>query len=767
MKLLIINIFLFFFLSACQTTGVKELSAISSTLEKQTKNLTKSIASLNPLKADYYKLEKLINQKRYSEAKILLDTEREFFIDYFQTNNTDILNDLSNYVWQKNYDNTFNNFIIFINKFKNVKVYENENWFDASDKIKQFNSFNLDFKNEFIFKLKKPNGIKIINFADEAKKIENFYIDKFNELVEFDTINIFENNLNLKQYPWKNAENELSKNNFFQNFIVNKINKMNPLEIVNFSQSNKAEWLKFETKEKIDKIYSIKLREDLLKDGNIELNEILKFSKYSTGIFNTLDKNNSFIKIGFVDTTSPDFKNRNRFDFKVSLKNDLKINFTDMTSKFLSNNIDKDTDFLFMMNLTIANISRKFNDKDSPSSTFIQSYRQEQNPAYVNAYTKYQSALTDLNSTQIRANSNDCSGPSVGLAIACGFAQGMAVNIARDNVKKASNLLGKTPQTVSKPNYQNYQYRLVDINSNKTASFEFLLINLKKKEINKSFVDINDNEVFTVIYDVHPKDPNKGSLISDYSTEKKVAEWEKNDVNFNISKILNPQNLVNTEKEKFTNISELQSTLFVAANETKNNVNNSNTISKSGAIADPRFNSVVIVKAGSGTGTGFYVTPDIILTAYHVVEKSSLVQLEFYNGRQNSGRIIAHDIRLDLALIKADAVGIPLDIFSGNIRLGSTVEAIGHPQGLSFTITRGIVSSLRKQASIYTKGSAKVEFVQSDTPVSPGNSGGPLFLGNKVIGVVDFGNVEKYSQNLNFSVSFNEVRNFLRRNKVQ
>ena len=767
MKLLIINIFLFFFLSACQTTGVKELSAISSSLEKQTKNLTKSIASLNPLKADYYKLEKLINQKRYSEAKILLDTEREFFIDYFQTNNTDILNDLSNYVWQKNYDNTFNNFIIFINKFKNVKVYENENWFDASDKIKQFNSFNLEFKNEFIFKLKKPNGIKIINFADEAKKIENFYIDKFNELVEFDTINIFENNLNLKQYPWKNAENELSKNNFFQNFIVNKINKMNPLEMVNFSQSNKAEWLKFETKEKIDKIYSIKLREDLLKDGNIELNEILKFSKYSTGIFNTLDKNNSFIKIGFVDTTSPDFKNRNRFDFKVSLKNDLKINFTDMTSKFLSNNIDKDTDFLFMMNLTTANISRKFNDKDSPSSTFIQSYRQEQNPAYVNAYTKYQSALTDLNSTQIRANSSDCSGPSVGLAIACGFAQGMAVNIARDNVKKASNLLGKTPQTVSKPNYQNYQYRLVDINSNKTASFEFLLINLKKKEINKSFVDINDNEVFTVIYDVHPKDPNKGSLISDYSTEKKVAEWEKNDVNFNISKILNPQNLVNTEKEKFTNISELQSTLFVAANETKNNVNNSNTISKSGAIADPRFNSVVIVKAGSGTGTGFYVTPDIILTAYHVVEKSSLVQLEFYNGRQNSGRIIAHDIRLDLALIKADAVGIPLDIFSGNIRLGSTVEAIGHPQGLSFTITRGIVSSLRKQASIYTKGSAKVEFVQSDTPVSPGNSGGPLFLGNKVIGVVDFGNVEKYSQNLNFSVSFNEVRNFLRRNKVQ
>ena len=89
---------------------------------------------------------------------------------------------------------------------------------------------------------------------------------------------------------------------------------------------------------------------------------------------------------------------------------------------------------------------------------------------------------------------------------------------------------------------------MVDINSNKTASFEFLLINLKKKEINKSFVDINDNEVFTVIYDVHPKDPNKDSLISEYSTEKKWLSG-KNDVNFNISKILNPQNLINTERK--------------------------------------------------------------------------------------------------------------------------------------------------------------------------------------------------------------------------
>lgn len=767
MKLLFKCFFILLFVSGCQTTGMKQLNNLSDSIQGQASDLTKSIASLNPLKADYYKLEKLINQEKYIEAKSLLTNEKEFFLDYFAENNSDILNNLSNNVWKTEYEGKYTDLLKYAQNFKNIKVHERVYWSEAKSNIRKLYNLNREIENELIFNIKKPTNIKIIDLSAEAKNIEFFYKNNFNQLVSFDTKNIFETNLYFKNYPWENAENELNSNDFFQNFILNLINQKSIAEIITFSKSRKTSWLQDITKQKIDKAYSKKLREDLLKDGNIELEEIIKFSEYSKGVFKTLDKKDSFIKIGFVDTTSPDFKNRNRFDFKVSLKNDLKINFTDMTSKFLSNNIDQDTDFLFMMNLTTANISRKFNDKATPSSQFIHSYRQEQNPDYINANTKYQSALSNLNSTQIRSNNNDCRGPSVALAMACSFANGMAVNLARKNVNKASNELANTPQTVSKPNYQNYEYRLVDINSNKTASFEFLLINLKKKEINKSFVDINDNEVFTVIYDVHPKDPNKGSLISDYSTEKKVAEWEKNDVNFNISKILNPQNLVNTEKEKFTNINELQSTLFVAANETKNNVNNSNTISKSGAIADPRFNSVVIVKAGSGTGTGFYVTPEIILTAYHVVEKSALVQLEFYNGRQNSGRIIAHDIRLDLALIKADAVGIPLDIFSGNIRLGSTVEAIGHPQGLSFTITRGIVSSLRKQASIYTKGSAKVEFVQSDTPVSPGNSGGPLFLGNKVIGVVDFGNVEKYSQNLNFSVSFNEVRNFLRRNKIQ
>jgi S1-C subfamily serine protease len=146
-----------------------------------------------------------------------------------------------------------------------------------------------------------------------------------------------------------------------------------------------------------------------------------------------------------------------------------------------------------------------------------------------------------------------------------------------------------------------------------------------------------------------------------------------------------------------------------------------------------------------------------------VVDKANLVELTFYDGNKTFGKVIDHDVRLDLALIKAQTAGKPVKIHSGPIKLGETVEAIGHPKGYEFSITRGVISAIRKQSSAALKTKATVEFVQTDTPISPGNSGGPLFLKDAVIGVNDWVRVDKASQNLNFSVSFNEIREYLDR----
>ena len=234
-----------------------------------------------------------------------------------------------------------------------------------------------------------------------------------------------------------------------------------------------------------------------------------------------------------------------------------------------------------------------------------------------------------------------------------------------------------------------------------------------------------------------------------------------------VNEILDAQSETMIEQIKYENVNELSTTLV---KQFKNSLISSglpkSKNSISGVIADSRFNSVVVVETGTGQGTGFYVSDDVLLTAYHVVENHSLVKLRLFDGSETSGRVIAHDLRLDLALIKTNHRGKALNIHSGPIVLGGNVEAIGHPSGLDFSITRGVVSSLRKMDSLYVKGAPKVEFVQSDTPISPGNSGGPLFLKGNVIGVADFGRVDEHAQNLNFSVSFNEINKFLAENGI-
>ena len=184
---------------------------------------------------------------------------------------------------------------------------------------------------------------------------------------------------------------------------------------------------------------------------------------------------------------------------------------------------------------------------------------------------------------------------------------------------------------------------------------------------------------------------------------------------------------------------------------------------------DDLARSVVIVHNLKGKiGTGFYVNDDLVLTNYHVVENSQYVEMTLRNGAETFGKIIAKDIRLDLALIRVQTRGEPVSFHSGNnIDIGSTTFAIGHPSGLQFSVTRGIVSAIRAHKNINFSGGKKVFFIQTDTPINKGNSGGPLFLDGAVVGVNDWGLSKQISEGLNFAIHVKEVLRFLRKQKIK
>ena len=98
--------------------------------------------------------------------------------------------------------------------------------------------------------------------------------------------------------------------------------------------------------------------------------------------------------------------------------------------------------------------------------------------------------------------------------------------------------------------------------------------------------------------------------------------------------------------------------------------------------------------------------------------------------------------------------------------MGEEVHAIGHPLGLyDWTYTKGYISQVRNDYEWSIEQSSHyADVIQTATPISPGNSGGPLLSDDaNLIGVNTFGSIE--GQNLNFAVSAKEVEDFLRKDQ--
>src|SRR5207237_6658678 len=123
----------------------------------------------------------------------------------------------------------------------------------------------------------------------------------------------------------------------------------------------------------------------------------------------------------------------------------------------------------------------------------------------------------------------------------------------------------------------------------------------------------------------------------------------------------------------------------------------------------------------------------------HVVADADLIQVKLSDGRRFEGRLVGRDERVDLALVKIEATGLPVAALgdSNATRVGEFVLALGHPFGLEQTVSFGIVS--RKGTPLST-AAAGFDFIQTDAAINPGNSGGPLVnMAGQVVGVNSMG----------------------------
>jgi S1-C subfamily serine protease len=168
--------------------------------------------------------------------------------------------------------------------------------------------------------------------------------------------------------------------------------------------------------------------------------------------------------------------------------------------------------------------------------------------------------------------------------------------------------------------------------------------------------------------------------------------------------------------------------------------------------------SIGTVRAGNSIGTYFIIHEEgYLVTNHHVIESSPEdITVLTYSREIIPAELISADSTLDLALLKIPGKYDALPLAdSTKVKVGEKVIAIGNPLGLSFTVTEGIVSAVKRPGP-----NGLGIYVQTDVSLNQGNSGGPLInTQGEVVGMNNF--KVGGSEGLGFAIEADAIKDFV------
>jgi S1-C subfamily serine protease len=174
-----------------------------------------------------------------------------------------------------------------------------------------------------------------------------------------------------------------------------------------------------------------------------------------------------------------------------------------------------------------------------------------------------------------------------------------------------------------------------------------------------------------------------------------------------------------------------------------------------------------VISLIDGVGSGVLISNDgKVLTAAHVVQTADAALVEFPDGQDSIARVIASDVRSDVALLQLQKPPkgiIPATLGdSDKVEVGDQIFVIGAPYGISQTLTAGHLSGRRR---VDKEGETQkyIELLQTDAAVNGGNSGSPMFdMNGQIVGIVStIMSQSGGSEGLAFATASNTAKRFL------
>lgn len=389
-------------------------------------------------------------------------------------------------------------------------------------------------------------------------------------------------------------------------------------------------------------------------------------------------------------------------------------------------------------------LSRRVESTDTVHSTFLAGYQSQPNPAYttalIEAQTAQQAAIAAQYNTSITANN-----PYAGGFAALGAAIGQIG--AAQRYQEAMQRLQNTPQTIQTAVHSDYTFSRTKVSVSKQARLNFIVTAKGDTAAYVLGFDFGTSKSFDIASGLNPKDDR---YTSGFSSDQDLANFSSQSVAVSKKQVIDAVVAgANLKKHATFELALAAATAVSIPVSTPTKDLEKIRLPEAGSDV---LKSIVVVQTGDGMGAGFYVRDNIILTNQHVVSGAGTVTLKFSDGSQTQAQVVVTDPRVDLAALRVTKTAKPLALFTGReLPLGGSLIAVGHPKGLLFSVTRGVVSGVRDIQD--------VRYVQTDAPINPGNSGGPVIINGEVAGISDWKRTD--SEGIGFAIHFSEVRGFL------
>ena len=376
-------------------------------------------------------------------------------------------------------------------------------------------------------------------------------------------------------------------------------------------------------------------------------------------------------RIRVIDISSRTSVAAKQLDFRVDLAKDLPASLEEakLDDALSGNSADKG-DAVVLIDIAATKVERDISNYQPISSERQIGTQTIPNPAYAgaqNAVVQAQFVLQSAQMTKLQIDNQYCTGLG---CLAKGVAQiGAAARVsqAQKQLSNAMMALQSTPVVIDEPVFANYQFRRADVHARKSALVSYYVLDNRANRMYKDSFEVVDTRDFTVPYGLAQEDRYLREHLSGSDSEQDIDDYEKDSMTVEVGRLLQQCFAHHAAGMPIPSLSALRKTIVADKNTVLAKFEPERVKEVGHSEFDDLADSVVEIfnRENSGLGAGFYVTDELVITNQHVVDGARFVELKLHSGQESFGKVIAEDVRRDLALVKVEARGAPVSFYDG------------------------------------------------------------------------------------------------------